>query len=1001
VPQPAPADDRQAVPPSSGAIRPWLSPRRKRFWLLVLLLMYTLGGFFLVPVLVKSQIITTAREDLGREVTIERVRFNPYVLSMEIEGFSLNDPDGVTMAGFDRFVVNLQLSSLFRWAWTFREVSLDGLDLQLERFAPGDSRLNRLLAEQEARSEPSPPASESSGELPRLLIHDLTLNSGRIRFSDHVPENPVELEFGPVTVSVNELNTLPDRTGQQAVNVMLPEGARIGWQGSLDLNPLQSAGTLTVEGSQLAQTIAYLESVLPLSAMRATLSLQTQYRIDEKADGSLAVELDSLDASLSDVAVSGLEPDTEFIAFPSLQLLGGKLRYPESTAGFAEIRLTEPRLEAWLDENGEPNLLQLLPVEPSATEEPQADTADASAWRLAVDEFAITGGRIGFTDRRTDPLAVLAFEDIELTVSEISNDEGAIIPTSLAASLAPGGSLGFEGKLTALPEFTATGTATAAGISLALLQPWVQQQVNIQIRGGALETSTELKLLQGGELEASGRVAVSDLRVDNPLDEQPLIGWARLDIDRFEAATASSTVDLSLVTFEQPFGRLIINEDLTTNLSDLIVQTADEAATTDAIATETEADESASYTAVIGGIVVRDGGLDFADRSLPLPFATKIRGLKGTISTVDTSSTEPTNIRLEGQVDEYGLARIDGAMNLLDTLINTDVTMEFRNLLMSNLSPYSIEFAGRAIDEGKLNLDLVYRIQDGQMLGENTIVMSDLVLGDKVESENAVSLPLGLAVALLTDANGVIDLDLPVEGDVNDPEFRLGGVIWKAITGLITKVVSAPFRLLGSLIGVESEDLGQFQFLAGRADLTPPELEKISQLQQALLQRPELAIEVGAVFDPAIDVPALQYQQLRSVVLERLGEDYANPDEEFSMLSDEIRALFESLFAERFPDTPLESVKAAHMAPPADDPEGEPVLDKLAYTGDLRDRLLAAEPVGQQELENLASARAQAVRDAFMASGEFDETRIVIAAPAAVESEDTEWVVMELGVVAD
>jgi hypothetical protein len=158
---------------------------------------------------------------------------------------------------------------------------------------------------------------------------------------------------------------------------------------------------------------------------------------------------------------------------------------------------------------------------------------------------------------------------------------------------------------------------------------------------------------------------------------------------------------------------------------------------------------------------------------------------------------------------------------------------------------------------------------------------------------------------------------------------------------------------------------------------------------------------VGAVFDPAIDVPALQYQQLRSVALERLGEDYANPDEEFSMLSDEIRALFESLFAERFPDTPLESVQALHMSPPADDPEGDPALDQLAYAGDLRDRLLAAEPVGQAELENLASARAQAVRDAFLASGEFDEARIVIAAPAAVASEDTEWVVMELGVVAD
>jgi hypothetical protein len=352
-------------------------------------------------------------------------------------------------------------------------------------------------------------------------------------------------------------------------------------------------------------------------------------------------------------------------------------------------------------------------------------------------------------------------------------------------------------------------------------------------------------------------------------------------------------------------------------------------------------------------------------------------------------------------VDEYGLARIDGAMNLLDPLVSTDVTMEFRNLLMSNLSPYTVQFAGREIDEGKLDLDLGYRISNGQLQGQNAIVISDLVLGKEVDHPDAVSLPLGLAVALLTDANGVIDIDLPVEGDVNDPEFRIGGVVWQAFAGLITKIVSAPFRLLGNLIGVDSEDFGRFQFLAGRADLTPPELEKVAQLLQALQQRPELGLEIAGVFDPAIDVPALQYQRLRAVLLERLGEDYADPNSEFQMLSDEIRGALETLFLERHPETPLEEVKASHRAPPADDPEGKPVLDELAYSADLRDRLLASEVIASQDLEALANARAEALRDAFFATGEFDESRVVIAAPVASEPEDSEWVYMELGVKAE
>jgi len=393
--------------------------------------------------------------------------------------------------------------------------------------------------------------------------------------------------------------------------------------------------------------------------------------------------------------------------------------------------------------------------------------------------------------------------------------------------------------------------------------------------------------------------------------------------------------------------------------------------------------------------------MDFSDLSLPLPFATQIRKLNGTISTVDSGSAAPADIRLEGQVDEYGLARIEGGMNLLDPVRSTDVTMEFRNLLMSNLSPYTVEFAGREIDEGKLDLDLNYRIQEGQLQGQNKIVMSDLVLGKEVDSPNAVSLPLGLAVALLTDANGVIDIDLPVQGDINDPEFAIGGVIWKAFAGLVTKIVSAPFRLLGSLIGVESEDLGQFQFLGGRSDLTPPELEKIAQLQEALQQRPELAVKISGAFDPAVDVPALQYQRLRAAVLERAGPEYAEQAEDFRMLDEQIRSTLETLFIERNPETAIDSIRTAHMAPPADDPKGESVLDELAYAGDLRDRLLAAEEISRQDLEALADARAKAVFSAFRADGGIEESRIVLAEPVETESEDEEWVMMELGVVAD
>ena len=247
----------------------------------------------------------------------------------------------------------------------------------------------------------------------------------------------------------------------------------------------------------------------------------------------------------------------------------------------------------------------------------------------------------------------------------------------------------------------------------------------------------------------------------------------------------------------------------------------------------------------------------------------------------------------------------------------------------------------------------------------------------------------------------MIDIDLPVEGDVNDPEFRIGGVVWKAFAGLITKVVAAPFKLLGNLIGVDSEDFGQFQFLAGRSDLTPPELEKVTQLREALLQRPELAVEINGVYDPGTDRRALQFLRLRETIWTRLGRNPAEQGSGDEMLDQEILVMYESLYSERFPDSPLAELKAAHSATPADDPEGTPVLDSTAYSGALRDRLVDSEPVGTPEFEALANQRAQVVYDAFLEDGSLGEDRVRMGESAPVDPGEGEWVVMELGIAID
>jgi len=967
----------------------WLNPRRKRFWAIAAVLFYTLFGFFAAPLIVNKLAIDFVQEDLGRTAVIEKVEVNPYVMSLRVQGFAMEDSDGVRLAAFEELFINFQLSSLFNWAWTLDEIRLAGSYFFFERFDPQNSRLSKLLEDFPEDQEAG--ASDEEGGVPRLLIHHLTLSEGRVDVKDNVPETVVETSLAPINISIQALNTLPDRHGKQSVTIALPGDATLKWAGSLTLAPLDSEGELELDNLQLDTMIAYLEGVLPLKSIAANISSHFHYRVQTQQDGQLKAEIDDMEVELVGIAVTGLTPETDFLSVEKIALSGGTLRYPEQRLQFSGLHIDKPGLTAWLDENGSMSLDQLIPADSDG--EPTTEPGDASLpWQLSLGELIMEGGSLSLSDQSTQPVAMVDVSSLRFKLSEISNQDNALFPLELSGSLPEGGSFSVDGSLGIFPEVSFAGSSRTKNVPLSLGQAYAQQYAHIVLEAGVLDSDVEIKMPAGQAITVAGAVQVSSLEVNDSIANERLLGWDKLDIDHFEMNTGSGMLHLSEMIFERAFGRMVINEDQSTNLSRLVIEQ-----------TNTSADgaNGEPMGIIIGGISVAEGSMDFSDFSLPLPFATHIANLNGTISTIDTNSSAPANIKLEGQVDEYGLARIDGAMNMLDPIQKTDITVEFRNLLMSNLSPYTAQFAGREIAEGKLGLELNYVINDGMLQGSNNVVMSDLVLGEKVDHPDAASLPLGLAVALLKDSDGVIDIDLPVEGDINDPEFKIGGVVWTAISGLIVKIVSAPFRLLGNLIGIDSEDLGQFEFLAGRSDLTPPELEKVGQLKEALQKRPELRVEISGVTDKAIDIPALKFIQLRALAVERLGEEFTEKDRHSMLLDVNIRSLLEALFTERSPGIPLEGIKAEHANPPAGDPEGKPVLDDLAYATDLWERLLASEVISDQDLTDLAQARATAISTAFLASGEFDESRVVIAEPKEVESEDGEWVRLELGVVSD
>ncbi len=661
---------------------------------------------------------------------------------------------------------------------------------------------------------------------------------------------------------------------------------------------------------------------------------------------------------IANARASAFDPPVDLVAISNINISNASLDLAASLVDIDAVTISEPVINAALQADGELNLTTLIREEG----EPTTEATPSTPWQASLDTLTLESGTINFLDETAGFEAIVGLDTI--TASGIRNAPGTEIAISLNTSI-DDGKVGFTGSHVFEDERLLQGTLEVNSLALAPFTAYLQQQFDGEITEGALSLTTEIKLGADGSVAAAGQLDINTFNLIDGREQLALLSFDALKLDRFEVT--DDVIHLSNLTTSAPYLAFAINESGELNIQQLL-KPADPAV---------QADESSGATQLsIARLGIADGKLDFKDHSLPLPFSALVTDLNGSMTTISTTSTEPASITLEGKVNDYGLSQINGELAVADFLTLTDIDVAFRNLTVANYSPYSAAFVGREIAEGKLDLKLNYRIEAQQLAGNHDIVIRELKLGDKVDHPDARSLPLDLAVSLLKNPDGVIDLELPVKGDVNDPEFELSDAIWQIFSNIITKAVTAPFRLLGGLIGIDSDELGVIEFEPGRHDLTPPELEKIAQLVSAMAQRPALNLVVSGAANELIDVPTLKTQQLRNEVIARLDDDYVLGED---MLDERVIDVLEDMLTERDELIDLTVLKAQHTSPTEEGGQAE--LDLFAYLGELRDQLLATTELPADALATLADSREAAIKAALEAVESFDATRIVAAEP--------------------
>lgn len=1007
--------------------------RRKRVWMpaagLALVGAYALFGFQFAPQLLRTQATEFVRTTYGRELQLGEVRTNPFLLQVELRDLAFPDADGQPMLGFGRLFVDFEVSSLWHRAWVFRELTLDAPLVRAARRADGTVNLAALAPPKPAGAAPAP-AAEAAG-LPSLWIQSLAVTAGKVGIVDLARREPLRREFTELAFALQDFRTTAEGGGFK-LSASTAAGERFDWQGRFALEPaVTSTGEFSLAGLRAAGLGELAGDVLPFVVSAGTLDIAGRYALTAGEALDLKLELPAV--QLADLSLRARGVDADWVRLPKLLVSNTTLTLPVQTVAVGRVALTALDVTAWVSPGGAVNLQQLFKPATAAPAvatpaSPPSPGKPGRPWQVSLSELSLVDAAVHFEDRLKGPPKAFKLAPLQLQVRNLSLDLGRPLPLTLDARINDGARLQVGGQVTPQP-LSASLKVDLAALPLALFQPYVQPVADLSIRTGTAAVQGQLELRPVADaaptLAFAGELAVDNLRTTDNVLEEDLVTFRRLQVQKLRYTQAPGRLAIDRVVVTDPYLRAIVSPEQVLNISAVLDPAgtakllAGRRAAAQAAASETREQKRArekaekaraaaaererklqarrdakrgkpapvamaalpkeTFPVRIREVRIAGGRLNFADLNVRPNFAAEIRKLDGTITGVSTAATDRAQVKLAGQVDEFSPATIEGELQPFAFDRYTDIGLKFENISLPVFNPYSGRFAGYAIEKGKLTTSIHYRIEDRKLTATHKIRIDQLTWGEATAAAGEATLPVKFATVLLRDKDGVINLDLPVNGTLDDPKFRVGPIIWQVVKNILVKAVTAPFALLGSLFG-GSEEAQFVDFTPGEAALPEGAEARLKSLATGLVEKPGLSVDVPIGSVAALDGPALverRFLTLRDAAQRgAVGpKDAAAPLPAFDTLTPAQQVTVLSALLRKLSG----SVPKVPEPPPP--PEGTPraearALRESAAVDFLAGQARAGISIGVPELTALAEERARAVQRALLANPALEPARV-------------------------
>lgn len=896
-----------------------------------------------------------------------------------------------------------------------------------------------------APSEPvTPIAVESSWS---VAVDEFTVAQTAVSFEDLTRRTPFKTELKPIELSVKGFNTRRDSDASFSFQVASEAAESLEGAGSFSINPLRSVGEVKVRAVDVKKYLPYAQEFFRGKIIADTVEARVPYRVALDPSG-LRAGVTNLDIKFS--ALEVLMPESaervttvKEIAFEgvevSLEDRRGRVRLFKGDGASVTVRRQK---------DGTINLLGLLavsktnaPVKPEAPVA-QGGTTNTSAfafggWTLNLEEMQLDNYTFKVEDLVPSKPATFLLDQLTLNLKGASTIFNTPVTVNAAFRFNETGSVGLRGTAKVAPLFADLDVAVT-NLDLRAAQPYVEPFVALGIVSGGLTTAGKVRFQTNDpvapRLTFTGGIQVTNFVTTDQVLFKEFVRWDNLAVNGIDAALTPNHLKIDEVRVVRPKASLLIVADRRPNLS-LILRK--DTAVTNTAATPTPAAGTTTnsfadrFPMQLGTLTLDRASFAFTDESVQPQVTLDVQEVSGTIKGLSSSLNTPADVDLAGKVDEQSPFSIRGRVNPFAATRLVDLVITNANTQLTPLTGYLEKYGGYPLKKGRVSTSLRYHIEGTALQAENKIQVDQLTLGANNNSPDATKLPLKLGIALLKDSNGRIELDVPVTGKLDDPEFRLGPIVLKIVLNMIAKAATSPFKLLGALAGGGGDELSYIAFTPGATNLIAGELDKLGKLAAALAKRPALNLEIEGAIDPGLDRDALAKQKLAEQIktkrLQELSAKGRAPESvaTFQLEPEERERLLRTAFVEHFGTNISEIIQtnlarltatnqpasAAAQSPPkpkrnlaqrlvglvgfgsGSPTKAEkhlPKADRVALglaTPELMELLLAETvPVTNDEFRQLMTARARWTQDWLVQAGQVAADRLFLVAPKPVEA---------------